>query len=81
MNTIAPTYNLKMTFNGETFNKKTKNLRTAIMSLKPDVLHTEAFIVIKNGEYVFERKLNLLQMKKLFNNEDVMNAFMTNIIA
>lgn len=79
-NVTAPkSYSIQMIFNGKTFKKRTTNLAKAILSLKPEVCLTEAFIIVKKGEYTFERHLNLKQLKQLFNNEDYLSAFMTNI--
>lgn len=80
-NVTAPkSYSIQMIFNGKTFKKRTTDLAKAILSFKPDVVNTEGYITITKGEYVFERRLNLLQLKKLFNNEDILNAFITNIL-
>ncbi len=78
--TTPKSYTVEMVFNGETFKKKSTDLFNAIESMKPEVCHTEAFITITKGLYVFERRLNLKQLKQLFNNEDVLRAFITNIL-
>lgn len=72
-------YNLTLKFNGETFNKRPKDIKKAILDTKPDVLHTEMYVILKKGNDVRERKLNLRQGKSLFNNEDFLNIFVMNL--
>lgn len=75
-------YNLTLQFNGETFTKRPKKetLKRAILSLKPDVLYTEMYVTLKDKEYVRERKLTLVQGKKLFSNEDFLDVFIINLL-
>ena len=73
-------YNLTLIFNGETFNKRPKDIKKAILSLKPDWLHTEIYVTLKKGDDVRERKLNLIQGKKLFNKEDFLDVFIMNLL-
>lgn len=73
-------YNLTLKFNGETFNKRPKDIKQAILSLKPDVLHTEMYVVLKKGSDIRERKLNLRQGKSLFNSEDFLDIFVMNLL-
>ena len=72
-------YNLTLKFNGEIFNKRPKDIKKAILDTKPDVLHTEMYVILKKGNDVRERKLNLRQGKSLFNNEDFLNIFVMNL--
>lgn len=73
---------LSFQFNGETFTKSVteKTLKKAILSFKPDWLHTDIFINLTKGEDVRERHLSLLQGKKLFNNEDFLDVFVLNLL-
>ena len=74
-------YNLTLKFNGETFNKRPKeDIRQAILSVKPSVLLTEMYVTLKKGSDVRERKLNLVQGRKLFNNEDFLDIFIINLL-
>lgn len=74
-------YNLTLKFNGETFNKRPKeDIRQAILSVKPSVLLTEMYVTLKKGSDVRERKLNLVQGRKLFNNEDFLDVFIMNLL-
>ena len=76
-------YNLTLLFNGETFKKRTANLKEAILSLKPEALVTEVYLIVKpvgSKEDATERKLNLIQGKRLFNNEEFMEVFINNLL-
>ena len=70
---------LTLQFNGETFKKRPKDLREAILSVKPDVLHTEMYVTLKRGEDVREKRLNLREGRRLFNNSDFMDVFLMNL--
>lgn len=73
-------YNLTLQFNGKKFTKRPKDIKQAILSLKPDILHTEMYVVLKKGSDIRERKLNLRQAKSLFNNEDFLDIFIMNLL-
>ncbi len=78
-------YNLTLNFNGETFTKTLKSkspttIKKEILSLKPLVLLTEMYLTLQSGEDVRERKLNLLQGKKLFNDNDFLTVFTLNLL-
>jgi hypothetical protein len=76
-------YNLTLLFNGETFNKRTTNLEEAILSLKPESLVTEVYVIVKpvgSKEDPTERRLNLIQGKKLFRDENFMSVFINNLL-
>jgi hypothetical protein len=80
---MATKYNLTLLFNGETFNKRATNLKEAILALKPEALVTEVYVKVKpvgSKEDDTERKLSLIQGKKLFNNEDFMTVFINNLL-
>lgn len=73
-------YNLTLKFNGEEFKKRAKDIKKAILSLKPEWLHTEVYVTLKKGDDVRERKLNLTQGKNLFRNEDFLDVFVMNLL-
>ncbi len=72
-------YNIEMTFNGFTFNVKTNDLFKGILSLKPDELFTESYITITKGTAEFQKKLTLVQTRKLFNDEIALDIFINNL--
>jgi len=73
-------YNLTLKFNGEELTKRRKDIKQAILSLKPEWLHTEVYVTLKKGDDVRERKLNLTQGKNLFRNEDFLDVFVMNLL-
>lgn len=75
-------YNLTLQFNGEVFKKRSTvdSLKQAILSLKPEVLHTEMYVTLKDKNDVRERKLTLRQGKSLFNSEDFLDIFIMNLL-
>ncbi len=72
--------NLTLKFNGETFTKKPIDVKTTILSLKPEQLHTDMYVTLKNKDDVRERHLNLVQGRKLFSNEDFLDVFVMNLL-
>lgn len=73
-------YYLTLNFNGETYKKRPVDVKQAILSLKPAVLLTEMYVTLKKGDDVRERKLNLVQGKKLFNDENFLDVFVMNLL-
>ena len=75
-------YNLTLQFNGEVFKKRTENISEAILSLKPESLVTEIYLTVipVGSKEKTERRLNLLQGKRLFNNEDFLAVFIHNLL-
>lgn len=75
-------YNLTLLLNGLTIKKRTENIKDAILSLSPEVLYTEIYVIVSKvgSKDKIERRLNLTQGKKLFNNEDFLDAFINNLL-
>jgi hypothetical protein len=71
---------LMVKFNGFEEEKRTDNIDEAILSFKPEMLMTEMYITAKKGEMVSERKLTLVQGRKLFNNESFRQIFINNLL-
>ncbi len=79
--TKPKTYVLEMIMNGETFKKRTADINDAIVKLTPDFLHTEMYLNIKQGkELLADRKLTLVNGRKLFANEDYREIFVNNLM-
>lgn len=70
---------LTLNFNGELHTPKAKGIAKAIMSVKPATLFTDVYVTYDVDGDIRERKLNLTQGKKLFNNEDFLNVFVMNL--
>lgn len=68
--------------NGETIKKRTENIKDAILSLKPEVLVTEIYVNVQKvgSKDITERKLNLVQGKKLFRDENFLDVFIMNLL-
>lgn len=68
--------------NGETIKKRTENIKDAILSLKPEVLVTEVYVNVQKvgSKDKTERKLNLIQGKKLFRDENFLDVFIMNLL-
>lgn len=75
-------YNLTLLMNGETIKKRTENIKDAILSLKPEVLVTEVYVNVQKvgSKDKTERKLNLIQGKKLFRDENFLDVFIMNLL-
>lgn len=70
---------MQFLFNGEHFESQS-NIKHAIEEVKPAQLHTEMYVTIKDGSNLIERKLNLIQGKKLFNDEMFREIFINNLL-
>jgi len=74
-------YYLTLNFNGETYNKRPKDVKAAIISVKPQLLFTDVYVTLKNNKNdVRERKLNLHQGRKLFQDENFLEVFVMNLL-
>jgi hypothetical protein len=73
-------YNLTLNFNGETYTKQPKDVKSAIMSVKPQFLFTDVYVTLKDKQDVRERKLNLHQGRKLFQDENFLDVFVMNLL-
>lgn len=73
-------YSLILEINGQVFNKRTNDIKKTIMDLTPEFVFTEVFITVKKGKERVDRILNLKQAKKLFQNEDVLDVFIMNLM-
>lgn len=75
-------YNLTLLLNGETHKKRTDNIKDAILSLKPEVLYTEMYVIVQKvgSKDKIERRLSLIEGKKLFINEDFLDVFIINLL-
>jgi len=80
----SPVFNLTLMINGENHKKRTTDIAKTIMELKPDFCYTDTYITLSTGsgknKITTERKLNLLQSKKLFNNENVLQVYVMNLL-
>ena len=73
-------YGVTFLINGETKRKRTDNIEEAILSVKPPLVHTEMFVTVKVGDNRIERKLNLINARKLFNDSLFREIFINNLM-
>lgn len=76
-------YKIEMVFNGETFSKTIedkKDIKEAILSFKPDFVHTEGYINITHGDANFQRKLTLIKLRKLFADPQDLELFTSTLM-
>lgn len=70
-------YKLEIVMNGKTFKKNTDDLKVTILDLKPINLATEMYITIVDNKTKgeFNKKLRLVDGRKLFNDEETLDLF------
>lgn len=82
MKTATPVkqFSVSVQLNGVTIKKRTSDLDVTIKELKPDWLHTDVFITVKNGKQVVERHLNMVQAKRVFLLDFNRDMFIRNLM-
>lgn len=73
-------YSLWMKFNGEEYTTTTNDLAKGLLSLQPEQLHTEVYLIAKKGKEESERKLSLKQAKRVFLDDMVRQVFIQNLL-
>lgn len=75
-------YKLTISLNGKVINKQTDNIKDTLKNLSPEFLYTEAFFSIKDNKTkeVIDRRLNLIQSRKLFNDDVFLDIFINNLL-
>lgn len=73
-------YKVTLQFNGEEFDIKTNDLISAITSIKPEILYTELYITISDGQSEFQKRFNLIQGKRLFASDEMMDVFISTML-
>jgi len=74
------TYSLEAKFNGTTIRKRTKDISETIKALKPDWLHTDMYLTVKNSKKTAERYLTLKNAKRVFNDDVTREVFINNLL-
>lgn len=76
-------YDVSVLMNGETYQSFTNNVRDFLESIKPELLFSEIYVTIKykrdSEDEIIERKLNLVQGKRLFLDDVNMEIFINNL--
>lgn len=73
-------YRLEIKINGNEIKCLTNHLKDSILEMKPSEILTEAYITVKKDEDIIVRKLNLIQARKLFNDEIYLDIFINNLL-
>lgn len=73
-------YTINFHFNGGVFTKRNASVKDAILQVAPELLHTEMYVTVKNGKDVTERKLTLIDGRKLFRDETFLDIFTNNLL-
>lgn len=81
---ITPkSFSLISKINEITHKNRTSDIKKTILGLKPEFVYTDTYFTLSSGsgksKITTERKLSLLQSKRLFNNEDVLDVFIQNL--
>ena len=76
----SKTYSITIEMNGNKITKKTNDVKTTLISLKPEFLFTELYVTIKKGKDTSSRKVPLYNGRKIFNNDDYMDIFVNNLL-
>jgi hypothetical protein len=81
---IKKLFYITASFNGEIYKKRSKDIRNAILSLKPETLYTEVYFTVSTGsgknKDISERRLNLTQAKRIFSDETALDIFINNLL-
>ncbi len=77
---IQPKYTIWMKFNDQEYTIQSEDVASAILSVKPEFLFTELYMSIKADNMSLEREFTLVQGKRLFNNEDNIEIFTSNLL-
>jgi len=67
-------------FNGETVTKKTDDIAKAFDEVRPPLLHTEMYVTVKKGKHVIERRLPLIQARRVFADSLAKEIFINNLM-
>jgi len=75
-----PTYKITATFNGETVTEEANTILSIINKIRPELLQTEMYLTIERGNRLWERRLDLIRGRKLFNDKEFYDIFINNLI-
>lgn len=75
-----PTYSLTVIMNGETIRKRTADIGATLAALKPVWLHTEVYVTVQKGKQKIERRLSLINAKRVFQNDVNREVFVNNLL-
>jgi len=73
-------YLLEVVMNNETFTVETNDLNEALIAMKPEQLLSEVYVKVTKGEAVCERRLSLVEAKRVFQVEVNREVFVNNLL-
>lgn len=79
-NNTQEKYKMTLSMSGEVFECETDDIKSALKEFKSTDVHTEAYLNITKGGADFTRRLPLQMAKRLFQDDDFLDAFITNIL-
>lgn len=76
---VPKKYKLEMFFNDAKFTKQTDDIDSSILSLQPKELFTEMYIALTKDGLTIEKRLDLNQGRKLFQDDEFRMIFINNL--
>jgi len=76
----AKKYRIDFKLNGITIRKFSDDVNEAIVKVRPDIVHTDMFITIKQGKTITERHLMLQKTRDIFRDEFHREVFVNNLL-
>lgn len=73
-------YLLEVVMNNESYKVETDDLNQALVDLKPEQLLSEVFVKVTKGEATCERRLSLVEAKRVFQVEVNREVFVNNLL-
>ena len=73
-------YHISISFNDETFEFDTNDIRESILSVAPQFLRTRVILKITKGDKTLDRLYHLQQGKQLFVNRYAIDVLLKNLI-
>jgi hypothetical protein len=73
-------YSLTLIINGETIKKRNADIEKALMSAKPELVFCEMYVTATKDKRTAERRLPLIQARKLFNDDVFRQIFLNNLL-
>jgi hypothetical protein len=77
---VKKDYLLEVVMNNETYSVETNDLNQALVDLKPEQLLSEVYVKVTKGEAVCERRLSLIEAKRVFQVEVNREVFVNNLL-
>lgn len=73
-------YIIELKLNGVTYVEHTDNIEEALMALKPDQVLIEMYVKVHNDKFSNERRLSLVQARKIFTDPIAREVFINNFL-